>query len=104
MARWNVRRAGIALTFANVRARTFGERFVVVSDVRKLVLLELFEIQQRDVSAGGAADELIQLHLDRLRIAVLRVLDEEHHEKGDDRRSRIDDELPCIAEVKKRPR
>src|SRR5205814_8299345 len=38
--------------------------------------------------------------MDRLRVAVLRVLDEENHQKGDDRRSGINDELPGIRIMK----
>lgn len=36
--------------------------------------------------------------MDRPRIAVLRVLDEEDHEERDDHRSGVDDELPCVGE------
>ena len=35
-----------------------------------------------------------------LASAVLGVLDQEHHEKGDDRRRRINNELPGIGEMK----
>src|SRR5438105_145909 len=45
---------------------------------------------------GDRADELIELQLRRLRIAVLGVLNEEHHEEGDDRRTRVDHELPRV--------
>jgi len=36
----------------------------------------------------------------RLRIPVLRALDKKHHEKSDDRRPSVDDELPGVREVK----
>src|SRR5947207_7192132 len=38
--------------------------------------------------------------MDRLRVAVLRVLDEENHQESDDRRSGINDELPGIRIMK----
>ena len=44
-------------------------------------------------------DQLIQLQVDRPRIAVLRVLDQEHHQERHDRRAGIDDELPRVAEA-----
>src|SRR6266542_1474871 len=37
------------------------------------------------------------------RIFVLRALNEEHHQKRDYRRARVDYELPCVGEVKERP-
>ena len=48
-------------------------------------------------------DEFGQFKLDRQCIAVLGVLDQEYHQKGDDRRAGIDDELPCVAIAKERP-
>jgi hypothetical protein len=35
-------------------------------------------------------DQFIQFYLDRLRIAVLGILDEENHKEGDDCRAGID--------------
>src|SRR6266498_376326 len=37
------------------------------------------------------------------RIFVLRALNEEHHQKRDYRRARVDYELPCVGKVKERP-
>jgi hypothetical protein len=34
-----------------------------------------------------------------LGVAVLRVLDQKHHEKGDDRRGGVDDQLPGIGKM-----
>src|SRR5579883_1248321 len=36
-------------------------------------------------------------------ILVLRTLDQEHHQKRDDRSAGVDDELPGIGEVEERP-
>jgi len=36
----------------------------------------------------------------RFSIAVLRVLDKKHHEKGDDRRGSVDHQLPGIGKMK----
>ena len=54
--------------------------------------------------AESGANEFIQLDLDCRRVAVLGVLDQEHHQKGNDRRCRVDDQLPRVAEVEERPR
>src|SRR5947207_187099 len=48
---------------------------------------------------GSGTDQLVELDLDRARIAVLTVLDDEHHKKSDDRRAGIDGELPEIGEA-----
>ena len=69
-----------------------------------LQLLELFvgqllEIDQLVARALESANELVELDVNRDRVPVLRVLDQEHHEKGDDRRAGIDDELPRIGKV-----
>ena len=47
-----------------------------------------------------AADQLIELEMDRLGVAVLRVLDQEDHQERDDRRAGVDHELPRIGELK----
>ena len=46
----------------------------------------------------GRADQLVELDLNRLPVAVLRVLDDEDHEERDDRGRGVDDELPRVAE------
>ena len=48
--------------------------------------------------ALGGSNDFVEFDLNRLRISTLRVLNEEDHQEGDDRRSSIDDELPRIAE------
>src|SRR3984957_4767525 len=45
-------------------------------------------------------DQLVQFQVNCPRIAVLRVLDEKHHQKGDNRCASIDDQLPGIRIVK----
>ena len=39
----------------------------------------------------------------RRAVAVLGVLDQEHHQEGDDRRAGVDDELPGVGEAEDRP-
>ena len=49
------------------------------------------------------ADQLVELDLERVGVAVLRALDQEHHQEGDDRRAGVDHELPRVAEAEQRP-
>ena len=51
-----------------------------------------------------SADEFIQLQVHRLAVPVLRVLDEEHHQKGYDGGRCVYEELPRVAETEDRPR
>ena len=51
----------------------------------------------RALARLGGADQLVELHLDCLGVAVLGVLDQEHHQERHDRRARVDHELPRVA-------
>src|SRR3954447_25146093 len=48
-------------------------------------------------------DEFRKLELNGHGVAVLRVLDQKHHEKRHDRGAGVDDKLPGIAKSEKRP-
>lgn len=52
--------------------------------------------------ALGGAYQFVQFDLNRFGVAVLGVLNQEHHQKRDDGGSCVDDQLPCVAEVKQR--
>ena len=45
----------------------------------------------------------VQLELNRRGVAVLSVLDQEHHEERDDRRPGVDDQLPSVGIAEGRP-
>lgn len=47
-------------------------------------------------------NELIEFDVNGFRIAILRILDQEDHQKGHDGRSCVDNELPCVAEAEHR--
>ena len=64
--------------------------------------VEFFQVEQGVVGEFGDADEFVELDLQRVGVAVLRVLDQEHHEEGDDRGAGVDDQLPGVAEVENR--
>lgn len=54
------------------------------------------------VLALADPDEFVQFRLDRSAVAVLRALDQEHHQEGYDGRACVDDELPGLGEAEKR--
>ena len=47
-------------------------------------------------------DQLVELRLHCRAVAVLRVLDQEHHQEGDDGGAGVDDQLPGIGEAEDR--
>jgi hypothetical protein len=59
-----------------------------------------FQAHQRIPGGLVDPDQFVELELERLRVAILSVLDNEDHKKRHDRRARIDDELPGIGPVK----
>src|SRR5690606_8853601 len=64
-------------------------------DLFDLLVGEMLDANET-VLALTHPDQLVELGLQGRAIPVLRVLDEEHHEEGDDGRAGIDDELPGI--------
>jgi hypothetical protein len=80
----------------------FGKRLVLGADAREFLFRQFFEIEERVVSALHGADQFVQLQLHGGAVSVLGVLDEEDHEKGDDGRPGVDDELPSVAVVEER--
>src|SRR5205814_432341 len=91
-----------------VRAVILARRFRLGLELLELALESVIGIGLRpDVPVArlrDRADELVQLQLGRLRIAVLGVLDEEHHQEGHDRGPGVDDELPGVRETEHRTR
>src|SRR5262249_16743365 len=63
---------------------------------------ELLDIDHFVVGFSYGQNDFVQLQVDGSRIPVLRVLDEKHHEKGDDGGGRVNDELPCVGIMKVR--
>src|SRR5437667_12881800 len=89
---------------ANVEGivRRLGTRKQILVKALQLGFRQLLDASNAVFGPLHRDDQLAQLHLQRNGVAVLRVLDEEDHQKRDDRRRGVDDELPGIAESKKR--
>src|SRR5438309_6258012 len=68
-------------------------------DLVEVLFLGLHELFAR---TRRRTKELIELEMDRSRVAVLGVLDEEHHQCRRERRHRIRDELPRVREIEDR--
>ena len=49
------------------------------------------------------SNELIKFDVHGFCIAILGILNQEHHEEGDDGGSCVDDQLPRIAKAEERP-
>src|SRR5688500_11443497 len=63
-------------------------------ELGELVVGPLLEVDERRACAFDPAQQLVELEVNGLRIAVLRVLDEEHHEERHDRGAGVDHQLP----------
>ena len=55
------------------------------------------------ITSRADADQFIELDLDRGAVAVLGVLNQEHHQECHNRGARIDDKLPSIGIAEQRP-
>src|SRR4051812_39778982 len=69
----------------------------------ELLVTEFLEIHEVRPRALHAPEELVELEVDRLGVAVLGVLNQKDHEEGDDRRARVDHELPGVRKMKQGP-
>lgn len=52
----------------------------------------------------GCTDELIEFHLNCFGVSILGVLNQKNHQERDDRGTRVDGQLPGVAEAEYRPR
>ena len=97
------RHALVAAALVLSAPRLVGQTAVDGPDAFELVLVELFEVQQHVVRAGSDPQQLVELDVHGLCVAVLRALDQEHHEEGHDGRASVDHQLPGIAPVEDGP-
>src|SRR5262245_15844264 len=83
-------------------SRGLGQLNVAFAYPREILLGQLLQVEQGILRALDGADDLVELELHRHAVAVLGVLDDEHHQEGDDRRAGVDDELPGIGKAEER--
>jgi hypothetical protein len=82
---------------------TFTHAAELIFEFFKLLVRQFFQINELIARAFKSTDELVQLEMHCFGVAVLCVLDQEYHKEGDDGRRGIDDQLPCVGEMKHRP-
>src|SRR5688572_29358618 len=100
---FDLRTVRVAQASAEVLSRFCGQRFVMRSQAFEIFLFQLLQIEQGIVGTVRGSNQLVELELDRYRVTVLRVLDQEHHQESDDGSPCVDNQLPGIAEAKQRP-
>ena len=61
-----------------------------------LVFAQILDVDEPVTRPLDGGDQLVQLQMDRLRVLVLGSLDEENHQKRNDGRRRVDDQLPTV--------
>src|SRR5437763_41646 len=68
----------------------------------QILVGKVLDIDKLALRALGRAHELIDLHLQHAKIAVLGVLNDKHHQKRNNRRNAVDDQLPALGEPERR--
>src|SRR5689334_11002330 len=92
-----VQSAGLRL-FSLPASRPLGgvlrKRFAVPTIFFYFVLRQIFNTNEAVLRSFVAANEFVEFCLDRRAIAILCVLNDKHHKKGNDCGPRIDHKLP----------
>ncbi len=70
--------------------------------VEQFVVAEPLHIHQLIPRRTDRSNQLVELELSDLRVAILSILNDEHHQKGHDGRSGVDDQLPGVRESEDR--
>ena len=86
----------------SVVLRFFSKSSKLLVEFLQLLVGQIFKIDQFISCVFEGADDLIEFEMHCFGIAVLRILDQEHHEERDDRRGGVDDQLPGIGKMKRR--
>lgn len=85
--------------YSTCRIGILRHAFESLFERRQVVVTEIFEADVLSACAVCSAKEFIEFDLDGFTVAILGVLDEEDHQKGDDSGACIDDKLPSIRIV-----
>jgi len=84
-------------------AGQFGQTPVVLVEIRQLFFRPVLQVDEPVTSALQRGNEFVQLQLNRLGFFVLGPLNEEDHQERDDGRTGIDDQLPRVRKMERRP-
>ncbi len=69
-------------------------------ELLKFLVGKVLKIDEFIARVFDRANEFVQFQMDRFCIAVLRVLNQKNHEKGDDCGGRVNDQLPGVGKMK----
>ena len=81
----------------HIRARS-----AIIVQLLKLFIGEILDRSELILCPLHCQHELRQFELDRKRVAVLRILDQEYHQKSHDCRAGVDHQLPSVAVIEHR--
>nr|GFD59842.1 hypothetical protein [Tanacetum cinerariifolium] len=76
---------------------------IFFAQLTQLFLVQIVKAQHGVLRILGDTQQFIDLDVQLISVAVLGVLDQEHHEEGDDGGRRVDDQLPGVVVVEQRP-
>src|SRR5476649_1093584 len=94
-----------SLAISNMLQRLTVPHFLVfLAQGPQFLLVQVVEAQQRVLCILGHPQQLIDLDMQHIVVAVLRVLNQENHQEGDDGGGCIDDQLPGVVVMKVGPR
>src|SRR5216684_175752 len=87
------------------RARgPFAQALKLLLEFFQLLVGKFFEIEQIVPRAAKRTNQLVEFQMKCFSVAVLRVLNQEHHQESNDGGACVDDELPRVGIMKRRPR
>jgi hypothetical protein len=88
------------------RARTVGRRYSAkfFLEFGDLLVTQIFQVHEAVSRAFNGMNQFVELEMNSFSVAILGVLDQKHHEECNNRRARIDYQLPSIGEMKERAR
>ena len=93
---------GVRLPRVRDLLRPLGQELVVGVQDLELLTRQVLDADQAVARAFQGGHELVELELDGQAVLVLRLLDQEHHQEGDDRGPGVDHELPGVREMEER--
>ena len=67
----------------------------------EFLIRKILEIDEFIARVFDRANEFVQFQMDSFGVAVLRILNQKHHQKRNDGRGRVNDELPCVGKMKR---
>ena len=86
--------------FISTRLELVVDKFELALNSVEFGVGKIFDIDELSTSTSASLNKLVELKLHSFRVSVLRVLDREHHEECHDGGRRVNDELPCVREIK----